>query len=512
MLLRFAEKNPGMTRVLIGDALVNEDERLQARINQFIRPARGGDAPVAAHRAGGQRVARRRRTPTPRVLIAYVDRPLAAVRQERLQAPAAGRLGPAAQVPVRLTRARRGVDSRLVSAESSSCSAASACRSRRSWRCSSRSVHVPRTRSRRPAARPRRDGQPLDRRRAGAPCRRAGRDLARLDEEVRLKLLSPSTRVAQLDARRRSTTATSRRRSAHFAARASPRRSEKLYLASLAVACLQRDAAGAARVRLGRSGSPTGRARRRQRRAATSARRRARAQRGDSDKMLAHLDAGGRQGTLRRVLRARGVVTVWDWRQGWRASPTIRRPRRCAAVDYAGDQPLVWPTALAGRAARTRASRRQTRCAPACARVGRALAERARRGAAALIGIAVRDAARHRTPRHASRSTSGAARSTACAPAATMRGARASRRSSPPIPRDASPRSRRPRRGCARRRRSARSRRASVIVAARPRCAPRRRVRATVRARRASSGGLHRRRRDHAARDAPRRRASRCIV
>jgi TetR/AcrR family transcriptional regulator len=34
MLLNFAEKNPGMTRVLIGDALVNEDDRLQARINQ----------------------------------------------------------------------------------------------------------------------------------------------------------------------------------------------------------------------------------------------------------------------------------------------------------------------------------------------------------------------------------------------------------------------------------------------------------------------------------------------
>lgn len=35
MLLRFAEKNPGMTRVLIGDALVNENERLQLRINQL---------------------------------------------------------------------------------------------------------------------------------------------------------------------------------------------------------------------------------------------------------------------------------------------------------------------------------------------------------------------------------------------------------------------------------------------------------------------------------------------
>ena len=35
MLLSFAEKNPGMTRVLIGDALVNEDARLQSRINQL---------------------------------------------------------------------------------------------------------------------------------------------------------------------------------------------------------------------------------------------------------------------------------------------------------------------------------------------------------------------------------------------------------------------------------------------------------------------------------------------
>ena len=35
MLLKFAEKNPGMTRVLIGDALVNEEEHLQTRINMF---------------------------------------------------------------------------------------------------------------------------------------------------------------------------------------------------------------------------------------------------------------------------------------------------------------------------------------------------------------------------------------------------------------------------------------------------------------------------------------------
>ena len=36
MLLNFSERNPGMTRVLIGDALVTEDDRLQLRINQLV--------------------------------------------------------------------------------------------------------------------------------------------------------------------------------------------------------------------------------------------------------------------------------------------------------------------------------------------------------------------------------------------------------------------------------------------------------------------------------------------
>ncbi|MEL0029724.1 MAG: nucleoid occlusion factor SlmA [Betaproteobacteria bacterium] len=35
MLLNFSKKNPGMTRVLIGDALVYEDDRLQERINRL---------------------------------------------------------------------------------------------------------------------------------------------------------------------------------------------------------------------------------------------------------------------------------------------------------------------------------------------------------------------------------------------------------------------------------------------------------------------------------------------
>src|SRR4029077_12622871 len=65
MLLAFAEKNPGMMRVMTGDALVGEHERLQARMNQFYErfettlkqalraPGEGGqkpsDADVAAH-------------------------------------------------------------------------------------------------------------------------------------------------------------------------------------------------------------------------------------------------------------------------------------------------------------------------------------------------------------------------------------------------------------------------------------------------------------------------------
>jgi TetR/AcrR family transcriptional regulator len=69
MLLAFAEKNPGMVRVMTGDALVGEHERLQARMNQFydrfestlkqalkeeqLRPGEGAekasDADVNAH-------------------------------------------------------------------------------------------------------------------------------------------------------------------------------------------------------------------------------------------------------------------------------------------------------------------------------------------------------------------------------------------------------------------------------------------------------------------------------
>ncbi|NBX54886.1 MAG: nucleoid occlusion factor SlmA [Betaproteobacteria bacterium] len=36
VVLQFGEKNPGMTRVMVGDALVFENDRLQQRMNQFF--------------------------------------------------------------------------------------------------------------------------------------------------------------------------------------------------------------------------------------------------------------------------------------------------------------------------------------------------------------------------------------------------------------------------------------------------------------------------------------------
>ena len=36
LLLQFGERNPGMVRVMVGDALVFENERLQQRMNQFF--------------------------------------------------------------------------------------------------------------------------------------------------------------------------------------------------------------------------------------------------------------------------------------------------------------------------------------------------------------------------------------------------------------------------------------------------------------------------------------------
>src|SRR5882672_6739447 len=65
-LLGFAEQNPDMTRVLSGDALVNEDERLQARADRAM-----GEA-VAAARAGLDRTSGAHRSVR---ILCELDRP-----------------------------------------------------------------------------------------------------------------------------------------------------------------------------------------------------------------------------------------------------------------------------------------------------------------------------------------------------------------------------------------------------------------------------------------------------
>ena len=72
-LLGFAQKNPGMTRVLIGDALVNEDERLQARVNQLL------DRLEASHRQSARRVVSAGTLPPDWDLNAYANAVIAFV-------------------------------------------------------------------------------------------------------------------------------------------------------------------------------------------------------------------------------------------------------------------------------------------------------------------------------------------------------------------------------------------------------------------------------------------------
>ena len=75
LLLGFAQKNRGMTRVLIGDALVNEEERLQSRINQVHDRIEAAGISGRARRDGAGESSDELRY-----------RALAPVRQERIQA------------------------------------------------------------------------------------------------------------------------------------------------------------------------------------------------------------------------------------------------------------------------------------------------------------------------------------------------------------------------------------------------------------------------------------------
>jgi AcrR family transcriptional regulator len=56
VLLQFGEKNPGMTRVMVGDALVFENDRLLTAHEPVLRPHRVAAAPESAYRGGGRRL------------------------------------------------------------------------------------------------------------------------------------------------------------------------------------------------------------------------------------------------------------------------------------------------------------------------------------------------------------------------------------------------------------------------------------------------------------------------
>ena len=79
VLLQFGEKNPGMTRVMVGDALVFEHERLIARMNQFF------DRVESQLRQSLRQAAEAAQSPTPTVEAAALSSALVALAAGRLQ-------------------------------------------------------------------------------------------------------------------------------------------------------------------------------------------------------------------------------------------------------------------------------------------------------------------------------------------------------------------------------------------------------------------------------------------
>jgi hypothetical protein len=82
MLLGFAKKNPGMTRVLIGDALVNENERLQLRINQLHDRLEATLKQCLRFRSARRKSGAHRRGGTCESAALLRDGPVAAIREK----------------------------------------------------------------------------------------------------------------------------------------------------------------------------------------------------------------------------------------------------------------------------------------------------------------------------------------------------------------------------------------------------------------------------------------------
>ena len=109
VLLQFGEKNPGMTRVMVGDALVFENERLIARMNQFFERIESQlrQSLRASAEAHGSTTPTVDASAQASALTAFADRPAAALRPLGLsQEPDRAPRGRAA--PVRFLKRSRG--------------------------------------------------------------------------------------------------------------------------------------------------------------------------------------------------------------------------------------------------------------------------------------------------------------------------------------------------------------------------------------------------------------------
>ncbi len=219
----------------------------------------------------------------------------------------------------------------------------------------------------------------------GAPVpSRWAADLDRLDEEARLALLTPNDPRANF-VRAVLDHADIASQVAHLAAARNQAPQEPLYVAALAAACVQPtqpvlpDCERVDRLadwarRDEDNGVPeivlSDRARRR----------------GETDQMIAHLNEAAGKARFEEYW-GRGMLVAWDY---FRASPLAydAAAKAVAAVTYAGEQPLIWPTALQGVCVNPRQPSTDALRA-ACARLGQALADRSRTWSGRLIGIAL---------------------------------------------------------------------------------------------------------------------------
>jgi len=216
---------------------------------------------------------------------------------------------------------------------------------------------------------------------AAAPSRWAA-DFDRMDEDVRLRLLTPSDpRANWVRAALDKTDIVSQ--VSHFAAARVAAPQEKLYQASLAMACLQPTIPVLAECdavdrladwarRDEDNGVPSillaDRARRR----------------GERDKMIADIDEAAGKPRFDEYW-SDGALALWEY---FREARLDYDPaaRAYAALQYASELPVTWPTAVQGVCANPReAANEQLRAA--CARLGDALARHAASWTGRLIGV-----------------------------------------------------------------------------------------------------------------------------